>query len=461
MSEDKKLSREEIARLMKTDPWWKEISDELDRVYRLHQLNEIVSDDDKNEVTQAMFEYLLITEQDLTTAQSDPVFAQAKSIIEGLNPGDTFPDDLVDLFNSKVPDALNRIDQAVFTLIPLLSNPTVQAEVARLWSTDRDAFESIDINHLPSDLYVSSPDDRYILRCLRDLQRLDSLFRNNQVYPFGSDTYVPAAVSASADGHIRVGMGAANESAVASLNRRAQYLAYRVYDPLWAQEMERFEPEYVSFKFKWLNDAELLHSLYEQHKLGRDVSSVFVSYYKNEDRLIRLKNAISSCPITQPYKQAFIESVDSYNDRRFYVCATSLLPMIEGVIWEFAWWWNGINGGLFDRNITRAEYKSSSSNFQLLKADGSKVNGRPNIGKLLRQTRFGEQVYFEVVEHLVVELFEERNPVLHGREPAYGSEKKAATLLFVLETLERQITDAIKEHIGKNLTDSLKSAASH
>ena len=40
---------------MKTDPWWKEISDELDRVYRLHQLNEIVSDDDKNEVTHAMF----------------------------------------------------------------------------------------------------------------------------------------------------------------------------------------------------------------------------------------------------------------------------------------------------------------------------------------------------------------------------------------------------------------------
>jgi len=198
--------------------------------------------------------------------------------------------------------------------------------------------------------------------------------------------------------------------------------------------------------------------LYEKHKLGQDVSSVFVSFYKNEDRLIRLKNAISSCPITRPYKTVFIESFDSFRDKRFHVCATSLLPMIEGVIWEFAWWWNEINGGLFDRHITPAEYKTRS-NFQLLKADGSKVNGRPNIGALLRQTKFGERVYFEVVEYLVEELFEERNPVLHGREPTYGSEKKAAALLFVIETLEREITGAIKEHLGKNLTDKLTTEA--
>jgi hypothetical protein len=459
MSEDKKLSREEIEQLMKTDPWWKEISDELDRVYMLHRLNEIVSDEQKSEVIQALFEYLLISEDDLTTAQSDPVFIEARTIIEGLNSGDTFPDRLVDLCNSKVPEALNRIDQAVSTLIPLLSNTTVQTEVERLWATNRAVFESIDINQLPRNLYVSSPDDRYILRCIRKLLHLDSQFRNGRVYPFGSDAYVPAAVSPSDQDHIAVGMGAIDESTAASVNRRAQYLAYRVYDPLWAQEMERFEPEYVSFKFKWLNDAELLRSLYERHKHGQDVSSVFVSFYKNEDRLIRLQNAISSCPITQPYNKAFTESVDSYRDKRFSVCATSLLPMIEGIIWEFAWWWNEINGGLFDRNITRAEYKSSS-NFELLKADGSKIGGRPNVGKLLRQTRFGDQVYFEVVEHLVGELFEERNPVLHGREPAYGIEKKAAALLFVIETLERQITGAIKEHLGKNLTDSLTNAAS-
>jgi hypothetical protein len=74
---------------------------------------------------------------------------------------------------------------------------------------------------------------------------------------------------------------------------------------------------------------------------------------------------------------------------------------------------------------------------------------------LLRQTKFGEEVYFEVVEYLVAELFEERNPALHGRNPNYGTKKKAAALIFVVETLERQITDAMKKVIGKDLIDRI------
>lgn len=454
MSKDKKLSPEEIEQLMKTNPWWKEISDELDRVFMLQRLKGVVSDEQKSEVVEAMFEYLFISEEELASAQSDPVFAEAKTIIEALNAGDAFPDRLVELYNSKIPEALDRINQAVLTLIPLLSNKAVQTEVEQLWISNRSALESVDINDLPPNLYVRTPDDRYILRSILNLQQLDKRFRNYSLYPFGSDTYTPAAVGESEDRHIKVGVGATNERAEHSINQRAKYLAYRVYNPLWHQEMERFEPDYVTFRLKWINDAELLKYLYEQHKAGKDVVSVFVSLYEDEERLNRLKNAISSCPVTQAYGALFSEAVDSYKDGRSSVCATALLPLIEGLIWEFAWWWNEVNGGLFDRAITRAEYKDSNT-FQLLKEDGSKVKGRPNIGKLLRQTRFGEEVYFEVVEYLVVELFEERNPTLHGREPNYGSRKKAAALLFVVETLERQITGAIKEHIGKNLIADL------
>jgi hypothetical protein len=74
----------------------------------------------------------------------------------------------------------------------------------------------------------------------------------------------------------------------------------------------------------------------------------------------------------------------------------------------------------------------------------------------LRQTKFGDDVYFEVVEYLVAELFEERNPALHGRDPFYGTQKKAAALIFVVETLERQITGAIKEVVGKDLIGRIK-----
>jgi hypothetical protein len=454
MSKKGTFSQGEMEQLLKTDPWWMEISDEIDRVYSVHQLKDIVSDEQKHEVVEAMFEYLLISEEDLARAETDPIFQEAKGIIAGLKTNDVFPKKLIELYESKIPEALNRIDNTTRTIISILSIQAVRSEVEALWMGNRSVFGTLDMNNLPPGLHVSSPDDRYILRSVIRLQELDNLFRNYDIQPLPSNTYTPAAVSRVENDQITIGVGAANENAEQSLNQRARYLAYRIYDPLWHHQIQRFEPEYVTFRLKWINDSSLLDHLYEQHKKGKDVISVFMSVYANEERLARLNNAISSCPVTSAYGVLFSEVVNSYRDERFSVAATALLPMIEGIIWEFAWWWNNLDGGLFDRPLTHEEFKEGTA-YQLLKSDGSKVNGRPNVGKLLRQTKFGEEVYFEVVEYLVVELFEERNPTLHGREPSYGTKKKAAALLFVIETLERQITGAIKRAIGKDVVDWL------
>ena len=146
--------------------------------------------------------------------------------------------------------------------------------------------------------------------------------------------------------------------------------------------------------------------------------------------------------------------VESFNDGRYKVSSTSLLSLIEGLLWEFAWSWNVFHGGLFDRSITHSQFKDGSE-FELLKADGTRVGGRPNIGDLLRKTAFGENIYVETVEYLTEDLFGERNPVLHGRNPEYGNDVKAAALLFVVEVIERQITSALKEQLGKELIKNL------
>jgi hypothetical protein len=456
MSESKKYSNEEMQQLMETNTWWKEITDEIDRVYMIYQLKDVVSAEQKSEAVEAMFEHSLISEKDLIKAQSDSVFEEAKSIIEKLKTGDKFPDRLIELYNSKIPVALNVINQTVLALNPLLSSQTVQSEIENLWNSNRSSLKNIDLSRLPQNLYVKNADDRYILRSVIRLSELDGFFQNNKPYPFASDTYTPASVRNSDTKTIEVGFGALNEETESLLNQRVNYLAYRVYNPLWYCQMERYEPEYVTFRLKWINESQLIEYLYEHHKAGKDVISIFISLYNNEERLDRLKTAISFCPITQNYGTLFSEAVDSYKDGRYGVCATALLPMIEGIIWEFAWWWNETKGGLFDREITHIEYKDSTS-FELLKPDGSKTGGRPNIGKLLQQTKFGEEVYFEVVEYLTTELFEERNPTLHGRDPHYGSKKKAASLLFVIETLERQITGALKQDIGEHFIDLIKS----
>ena len=51
--------------------------------------------------------------------------------------------------------------------------------------------------------------------------------------------------------------------------------------------------------------------------------------------------------------------------------------------------------------------------------------------------------------------FAERNPVLHGRDASYGDKRKAATLLFVVENIERQITGAFKEAFAQEIMEAI------
>jgi hypothetical protein len=236
MSEVKKLSTEEIMNLLENDPWWKEISDEMDRVGMVHRLNGVVPDRHKAETVQTMLEYTFITTDKLNQASTDPVYVEALTIISGLNLGDKFPDRLFELFESQIPRALERIDQAALQLMPLISDAAVRAELTNLWTSDRKAIEAVNLNSLPTKLYVATPDERYVIRALKRLQYLDDLFRNYQHYPFCGEDYFQSAVTSDDAEGISVGIG--------PTRWRDKLLAYRVYDPLWDRRMEESEPQF-------------------------------------------------------------------------------------------------------------------------------------------------------------------------------------------------------------------------
>lgn len=347
-----------------------------------------------------------------------------------------------------MPAALAKINRAALDLIPLFTDPDIRAEAQRIWTSSRNELRSLDFTRLPRHLNVRTPNERYVLRALVELEAKDDLFRNYSVYPFSSKEYIPTRAY-DEDSTVEVDA----DSDMSAFREQLKYVAYRVYDPLWDRMMERYEPEYVTFRLKWaggaLNITDMM-KLYKLHKQGKDVQSAFISLYKRRERMDRLEGAISSCPVTQSYGDFFRETVATYLDDRFKVSSVALLAMIEGIIWEFAWWWQNIHGNLLDRPVSYEEYKARSG-FELLRSDGTRAGGRPNVGQLLRQTKFGDDVYLEVVEYLCEELFEERNSVLHGRDPNYGNRAKASSLLFVVEVLERRITAAFKEHISQVL----------
>jgi hypothetical protein len=299
MSEKSQITNDQVIDYVKNNSWWNEIFDEINRQQMLKNIEQVVSDHHKAEVVGAMLENIYIDQEMLTNASTHAVFQEAYAVLSTLKNGDSYPHRLVDLYISRFPRALERISDAAMGLIPSINECTVREETHRLWTTNRENFQHLDFNSLPTNLRVRTPQDRYILRALVELQELDDIFRNYQPYPFASGKYIPTHMVKSE--HPESSDHAPSE---ADFKDRLKYLAYRVYDPLWDQWMAQYENEYVTFPLKWAGESLTitdLMRLYELHKQGSDVQSAFISFYKKTDRLERLTEAISACPVTRPH----------------------------------------------------------------------------------------------------------------------------------------------------------------
>jgi hypothetical protein len=418
----------------KTNPWWEEVVEECHRKLRLRKINEFVPDVHKVVVVEAMLEQLNISDEKLGVASGNPVFEEAKSIFQNLNRGDAFPDRIYELAELRIPETVARVNWHASNLFPLITNPELRNEIEGIWANEAARFPSI--GNLTEKYKINELDQRYILRSLEYLFSVRRMVRNFRE-PFMVNEYFDVKV----EGDQR---------------DKAEYMAYRVFDPLWDFYLERHEPGYVSFPLKWAGflSTSVVKNLYERHKAGKNVLAGLLPYFKDSKNLDKLNNAISSCPITIHHSELFEELIQSFRNSQFKVCSLASLALIEGLIWTFAIWWNVDNGPIVDRTITPEKFKNGR--FNLINRHGNEMKTSPTIGLLLRNTSFGDEFSLEIVEYFCQELFTERNPVLHGREPYYGSGTKAAVLLFVIQALERQITDAFKEYYSQSLVDHVE-----
>jgi hypothetical protein len=200
---------------------------------------------------------------------------------------------------------------------------------------------------------------------------------------------------------------------------------------------------------KWSSDLPVttVRNLYQQYKDGKDVLSGLFKHYRQADALYGLTDAIQHCPVVCQHYPLFKEAVEAFKSDLFRICSVSLLSLIEGMIWSFAWWWNERKGPIFDRALAPEAYKKADFELTTKK---SGVIRNPTVGHLLRSTTFGDEIYDEFVEFYCSELYAERNPVLHGRESQYGTPQKAATLLHVIQVLMKHVTREFTDDLYKN-----------
>lgn len=163
------MTPEEILGLMETDPWWIEISEELDRAWRIHHVKRLVSDTHKIEAVNALQEHTFITEEKLRLVSSDPVFIEARAILADLAPGDSFPERLFALYKSKKPDAFIKLKQFETGLMGLVSDREVKERIERIGHSHRTVLKQIYQDNAPLPFSIGSANDRYVVCCLSEL----------------------------------------------------------------------------------------------------------------------------------------------------------------------------------------------------------------------------------------------------------------------------------------------------
>jgi len=387
----------ELESLFETNPWWQKLLKEAERVHYVKNLPPEVTDRVMIGTVDNLWESIEILEDNFTEAEKDSVYLGAREILSQLKQGDKFPERVFELYRGQIPKALNKIDDYAKALIDLIQDSDLQKEVNAKWKEGK----KIPFQKLKDEFKIESLEQRYLLRKLSELLEKRNLTKEFY-YPFGEEDLF--------------------EAKPVGINRdRFEYLSYRVYDPLWISGLEDFEIEYINFPLGWaglLFTVTQMKGLYDYHKSGKDVLAQLNTYFQEDNILDEIENAIASCPITARHGDLFKETIVGYRKGLYKISSRTMLSLIEGIIWDFAWWWNRKSGSIIDKSIKLEDFRKLK--FRLLKPDGQEINARePTIGLLLRNTKFGEEFYFEFVEYYCEELFRERNPALHGRNPNF------------------------------------------
>ena len=127
-------------------------------------------------------------------------------------------------------------------------------------------------------------------------------------------------------------------------------------------------------------------------------------------------------------KQVIIEILDSLVDRRFEIAMLSMYVEIEGLLWDLSIEVHKIDH-IFD--------ESDKTGKSLLEISTNKVFETTRIREVLERTALKNHVDIQFIRDFCDDIYEERNPILHGRQNCFaGCKGNVVCLMQKLMALE-------------------------
>lgn len=231
------------------------------------------------------------------------------------------------------------------------------------------------------------------------------------------------------------------------LNPKHQLFSYFDLDDNWD-----------NFPLKWYLMTQSItvgKSLLYYYNQGIDISSYLTDKYKSnnfEELNILLKSTYLSVPsshILCSRKESIREIINCYKKNMFSASICLCFTIIEGIIWDFTIYLQSIGKDIY--------IDSDCLSIKTLKGNILKA---PTIGNIINQTYLNDIFDDAFIKYFCEEFYNERNPILHGRETQQfnqeNASKKIATLEYIIATIESYIKNKFKDNMSKNIPKEVK-----
>lgn len=233
-------------------------------------------------------------------------------------------------------------------------------------------------------------------------------------------------------------------------------------DPLWSQKhytLKILKPElytyvfiyegkYKNFPLKWLTHLSIpqYRYLYEEYKKGCLHEEVILNEVKPKEYFDRFLEDSQVLLFFRRRKRFVEQIIENHKAGRYASAINLILPLIESFLWVFASYIHkNRKQKIFKRLRLKNFWEFNRRSFKklvLITKDGKEINN-PKVRNLLSNTYLKDYLDGGVVEYFVEELFEERNPILHGNSIDYDTELNSAKKIVCLNNLIKRATDEI------------------
>jgi len=214
-------------------------------------------------------------------------------------------------------------------------------------------------------------------------------------------------------------------------NNWVDRVAFLIYKPeIVNQESFVIYDEWDDFPLKWslyyksvpegrlvfsqylkTKDLNFYYSNYEVHTI-KELEQVTTNKFLH-------KNVQDRYPLIK-------EALENYQDQRYASTVLLSLSIIEGLLWDLS------------KMIYKLEGKIYNDHGIMLDSVTGNVIKENKIRELLKRTEMKDYLYMPFIEYFCEELYEERNPIMHGRDIKRFEKSNALQKLFALENVLKE-----------------------